>query len=136
MCTMRIGELAGKSGVSTRALRYYEEQGILSSERAPSGQRLYADSAIDRVRLIQQFYAAGLSSRTIATILPCVDAGHAEPEVIEILRADRARINASIAELEEAGRKLDRMIELAVHPDPEHCPSLRDQPTDANTASA
>ncbi|MEU0569815.1 MerR family transcriptional regulator [Nonomuraea sp. NPDC005983] len=132
---MRIGELAGKAGVSTRALRYYEEQGILSSERTPSGQRLYADSAVDRVRLIQQFYAAGLGSRTIATILPCVDAGHAEPEVIEVLRADRARITASIAQLEEAGRKLDQVIELAVRPDPEHCPHLREHPTDRNRAS-
>src|SRR3712207_2831306 len=103
MHTMRIGELARKAKVSTRALRYYEEQGILHSERTPSGQRFYADSAIDRVRLIQHFYAAGLGSRTIATILPCVDAGHAEPEVIDSLRAERARIAASIAELEEAG---------------------------------
>ncbi|MER5626759.1 MerR family transcriptional regulator [Streptosporangium sp. NPDC002544] len=67
---MRIGELARRSKVSTRALRYYEEQGILRSERTPSGQRIYADSAVDRVRLIQHFYAAGLGSRTIATILP------------------------------------------------------------------
>ncbi|MEU4403932.1 MerR family transcriptional regulator [Streptosporangium sp. NPDC023963] len=133
---MRIGELADRSKVSTRALRYYEEQGILSSERTPSGQRLYADAAIDRVRLIQQLYAAGLSSRTIETILPCVDVGHAEPEVIEILRAERARITASIAELEEAGRRLDQVIEHAVHPDPEHCPALREQPTAGNAAKA
>lgn len=121
MQTMRIGELAGRSGVSTRALRYYEEQGILGSERTPSGQRVYAESAVDRVRLIQHFFAAGLSSRSIASILPCVDAGRAEPEVIEMLRADRARITASIAALEEAGRRLDQVIEHAVHPDPEHC---------------
>ncbi|MGS2641519.1 MerR family transcriptional regulator [Streptosporangium sp. G12] len=133
---MRIGELAGRSKVSTRALRYYEEQGILSSERTPSGQRLYADSAIDRVRLIRQLYAAGLGSRTIATILPCVDAGHAEPEVIEILRAERARITASIAELEGAGRRLGQVIELAVRPDPEHCPALREQSAAGNTENA
>ncbi|SDG41133.1 DNA-binding transcriptional regulator, MerR family [Sinosporangium album] len=125
---MRIGELAAKSNVSTRALRYYEEQGILSSERTASGQRTYADSAVDRVRLIQQFYAAGLSSRMIATILPCVDAGHAEPDLIESLRAERARIAASITELEEAARNLDHVIDLAIHPDPEHCPALRLHP--------
>ncbi|MFF3439009.1 MerR family transcriptional regulator [Streptosporangium sp. NPDC002721] len=133
---MRIGELADRSKVSTRALRYYEEQGILSSERTPSGQRLYPDSAIDRVRLIQQFYAAGLGSRTIATILPCVDVGYAEPEVIENLRAERVRITASIAELEEAGRRLDQVIEHAVHPDPEHCPALREQPAAGNAGNA
>ena len=47
---MRIGELATKAGVSVRALRYYEEQGLLASIRSPRGQRLYADEAADRVR--------------------------------------------------------------------------------------
>ena len=133
MHTMRIGELAGKSGVSTRALRYYEEQGILSSERTSSGQRLYADSAVDRVWLIQHFYAAGLSSRTIATILPSVDAGHAAPGVIDSLRAERARITASIAEYEEAAKKLDQVIEHAVHPHPEHCQARHGRPAGETT---
>lgn len=69
---MRIGELATKAGVSVRALRYYEEQQLLTSERSASGQRHYVDSAVDRVRLIQQLYAAGLPSRTIVELLPCV----------------------------------------------------------------
>ena len=36
---MRIGEVAERAGVSTRALRYYEEQGLLESDRTSSGQR-------------------------------------------------------------------------------------------------
>ncbi|MDT0319719.1 MerR family transcriptional regulator [Streptomyces millisiae] len=132
---MRIGELASRANVSTRALRYYEQQGILVSERTPSGQRVYPDSAVERVRLIQQFYAAGLSSRTIAMILPCVDTGHAQAEALERLRAERARIAAAVGELQEAGRKLDRVIELAEHPDPAYCPSLREQPAERQTAS-
>ncbi len=122
---MRIGELASKANVSTRALRYYEEQGILTAERTPSGQREYGDSAVDRVRLIQHFYAAGLGSRTIAAILPCIDAGHAEPEIVERLRVERALITESIAQLEETRRNLDRVIEHAVHPDPHHCDASR-----------
>ena len=55
---MRIGEVARQAGVSTRALRYYEEQGLLASERTPSGQREYAASAVERVRLVQQFFTA------------------------------------------------------------------------------
>ncbi|MFD5319436.1 MerR family transcriptional regulator [Streptomyces sp. NPDC127098] len=126
---MRIGELASRANVSARALRYYEQQGILRSERTPSGQRVYPASAVERVRLIQQFYAAGLSSRTIATILPCVDTGHAQAEVLERLRAERARIATMVGELQEAGRKLDRVIELAEHPDPAYCgSSLLEQP--------
>lgn len=125
--TLRIGVLAEQAKVSTRALRYYEEQGLLAPERTPSGQRVYPESAVERVRIIRQFFAAGLNSRTIAAILPSVDAGRAAPGVLESLRAERARISAGIAELQEAGRRLDQVIELTVHPDPEHCPALREQ---------
>ncbi|MFL1378899.1 MULTISPECIES: MerR family transcriptional regulator [unclassified Nocardiopsis] len=124
--SMRIGTLAERAKVSTRALRYYEEQGLLTPERTSSGQRVYPESAVERVQVIRQFFAAGLNSRTIAAILPSVDAGRAQPGVLERLRAERARISTSIAELEEAGRRLDQVIALTVHPDPEHCPALRE----------
>ena len=68
---MRIGELAGRTGVSVRSLRYYEEQGLLASARTPSGQRTYEEDAVDRVVFLQRLYAAGLSSRTILELLPC-----------------------------------------------------------------
>jgi hypothetical protein len=47
---IRIGELARRSGVSVRALRYYETQGLLTPTRSHSGQRYYAKAAIDKVR--------------------------------------------------------------------------------------
>ena len=96
---MRIGELATRSGVSVRALRYYEEQGLLASERSASGQRRYAGSAEARVRLIQQLYAAGLSSRTIVEFLPCIHARVSTPETrIDGLRETRDRLDAVIAD--------------------------------------
>lgn len=70
---MRIGELAERAGVSVRSLRYYEEQGLLTSTRSASGQRHYTDYEVERVTFIQRLYAAGLSSRTITELLPCVD---------------------------------------------------------------
>ena len=118
---MRIGEVADKAGVSTRALRYYEEQGLLESDRAYSGQRRYTDAAVDRVTLIQQLYAAGLPSRTIRSILPCVETGHVTPELLTMLEGERDRISSSIAELEQARAQLDRVIDQTRHPDPEYC---------------
>src|SRR5690606_30779200 len=75
---MRIGELAGRAGVSVRALRYYEEQGLLRPERTSAGQRVYPESAVERVRFFQDMYAAGLSSRHLAELLPCVDTGRTD----------------------------------------------------------
>lgn len=123
---MRIGEVAYRAGVSTRALRYYEEQGLLGAERSPGGQRTYPESAIERVRLIQKFFAAGLSSRTVLRLMPCVDSGHGSPEVFEIMRAERDRITESMADLAAARDALDDLVETATWPTPEHCPGLRE----------
>lgn len=70
---MRIGELSRRTGVSSRSLRYYEEQGLLTSSRSDAGQRHYAEIDVERVALIRQLFDAGMSSRVIAAVLPCVD---------------------------------------------------------------
>jgi DNA-binding transcriptional MerR regulator len=113
---VRIGELAMKAGVSVRALRYYEEQQLLYSQRSPSGQRHYPDPAVERVQLIQMLYGAGLSSSTIAHLLPCVDAKESTPESRAILAAERARIDAQINDLIRTRDKLDDVIASTMHP--------------------
>jgi DNA-binding transcriptional MerR regulator len=110
---MRIGELAGKTGVSVRALRYYEEQQLLTSERSPSGQRHYPDGAVDRVQLIQQLYAAGVPSKSILGLLPCVVSGTTTPESLQRLRAERDRIDKEIATILTARDRLDSIITAA-----------------------
>ncbi|MFJ8954361.1 MerR family transcriptional regulator [Streptomyces sp. NPDC102381] len=107
---MRIGELAARTGVSVRALRYYEEHELLAAERSPSGQRLYARDAVDRVPLIQQLYAAGLSSRTIVELLPCVVDGNATPELLDRLSTERDQIDKKIAELADTRSRLDSVL--------------------------
>ncbi|MET7401127.1 MerR family transcriptional regulator [Dactylosporangium sp. NPDC005572] len=107
---MRIGELAARTGVSVRALRYYEEQALLVPGRSGSGQRHYAPAAVDRVGLIQTLYAAGLSSRTILDLLPCVDAKVNTPESRALLRAERDRIDEQITRLVQARDRLDGVI--------------------------
>jgi DNA-binding transcriptional MerR regulator len=122
---VRIGDVAERAGVSTRALRYYEEQGLLPAQRTASGQRVYEETAVERVQLIQQLFAAGLASRTIVDLLPCVDTGVASDDALELLRRERDRITESIGELEKARAQLDRVIDISLHPTPEHCPALR-----------
>ncbi|MGY0020372.1 MerR family transcriptional regulator [Streptomyces sp. cg35] len=107
---MRIGELAARTGVSVRALRYYEEQHLLTADRSTSGQRHYPESAVDRIELIQQLYAAGLSSRTIVDLLPCVVDGDATPELIERLAVERDRIDRQVADLATTRDRLDTVI--------------------------
>ena len=107
---MRIGELARRTGVSPRALRYYEEQNLLTSERSDSGQRHYPETAVDRIRLIQDLYTAGLSSKTIAELTPCVVDGKATPELLERLAVERDHIGRRIADLAHTRNRLDSVI--------------------------
>ncbi|GGY85928.1 MerR family transcriptional regulator [Streptomyces nitrosporeus] len=110
---MRIGELAARAGVSVRALRYYEEQNLLVSVRSPSGQRHYPDSAVDRVEVIQQLYAAGLPSRVIVELLPSVETGEVTPELLVLLAAERNRIDAQVGTLVRTRDRLDTIITTA-----------------------
>ncbi|MEV0208059.1 MerR family transcriptional regulator [Streptomyces sp. NPDC050788] len=109
---IRIGEVARAAGVSTRAVRYYEQQGLLTSERSPSGQRLYRQDAVTLVRFFQQMYAAGLTSRRIAELLPCWDSGHTDAEQRAMLRAERDRIQAKVDDLQAALDRLDEVIAI------------------------
>ncbi|MEV6007068.1 MerR family transcriptional regulator [Streptomyces sp. NPDC051976] len=119
---MRIGELARRSGVSERSLRYYEVQGLLRAGRTPGGHREYGDWAVDRVVRIQTLYAAGLSSRTIARLLPCirdVDGGPSEtatPKLVGVLAEERERIDRMIADLVRSRAILDEVIDDASGP--------------------
>ncbi|MCX5382319.1 MerR family transcriptional regulator [Streptomyces sp. NBC_00083] len=114
---VRIGEVARGAGVSVRAVRYYEQQGLLVAERSPSGQRLYRQDAVPLVRFFQQMFAAGLSSRRITELLPCWDAGHTDAEQRAMLRAERDRIQAKADDLQAALKRLDEVIAITdTHP--------------------
>ena len=101
--------------MSPRSLRYYEEQGLLTSSRSGAGQRHYSDAEVNRVALIRQLFDAGMPSRVIATVLPCVDLpddlGVAEETYTAMVR-ERDRIDTDIAELMEARAALDALITI------------------------
>ncbi|WP_320781674.1 MerR family transcriptional regulator [Streptomyces sp. CRN 30] len=116
---MRIGELARRTGVSERSLRYYEKQGMLAAERTPGGHREYPEAAVDRVVRIQELFAAGLCSDKIRQLLPCMrdtDGGPsavATPKLVGDLGAERERIDRMIADLVRSRDTLDEVIEAA-----------------------
>ncbi|MFI5844774.1 MerR family transcriptional regulator [Catenuloplanes sp. NPDC051500] len=110
---MRIGELAARTGVSTRSLRYYEQQGLLVSTRSATGQRHYEEDHIDRVRTIQAYLTAGVPSRTIAEMVPCMDSPSLREarHAAEVMDRERQRLSESIDDLTTARTVLDALIE-------------------------
>ena len=66
---LTIGQLASRSGVRTSALRYYEERGLISSERTSGRQRRYARESLRRVAVIRAAQVLGLTLEEIRTAL-------------------------------------------------------------------
>lgn len=116
---MRIGELARRTGVSERSLRYYEQQKLLIASRTPGGQRDYAENAVDRVVRIQEMFAAGLHSKKIAELLPCMRDSDgrpsevATPRLVAELSAELDRIDRTITELNNSRDLLVEVINAA-----------------------
>jgi DNA-binding transcriptional MerR regulator len=111
---MRIGELAERAGVSVRALRYYEEQGLLAPERTAAGQRDYVEGDVERVRFVQLLYSAGLTSKGALALMPCFDTGGTDASQRDLLESELARIRSHIAELREVESRLERIVSVAL----------------------
>lgn len=98
-----------------RSLRYYEEQGLLNARRSHSAQRVYDEDAVERVRLLRRLYAAGLTSTTIASLLPCVDTPSeaVTSETVDLMRREHSRISDQISQLIATRNDLQYLIDAA-----------------------
>ena len=115
---MLIGAVSRQTGVSARLLRYYEERDLLKPRRLTGGFREYSEDDVRTVRRIRALLAVGLSTRTIAQLMPFptgVPDGDGppppvRPEVLEGLRRERRRISDAAAGLLAARDVLDIVI--------------------------
>ena len=88
---------------------------LLQRERTGAGQRTYVDDAVARVRLLRQLYLAGLTSTTIATLMPCVDSPSSASTraSVTVMQREHARLGEQIAELETTREQLAYLIAAA-----------------------
>ncbi|AQA06139.1 MerR family transcriptional regulator [Mycobacterium sp. MS1601] len=111
---MRIGELSARTGVSTRLLRYYEQQGLLSAARDANDYRSYADDAVLRVRQIRTLLAAGLPTAVIVDALRCASGedAHLElcPQLAQQLHRRLSGIDAQIGDLQQQRTRLSEYL--------------------------
>ncbi|MEV4126929.1 MerR family transcriptional regulator [Nocardia sp. NPDC049707] len=109
---MRIGELSRTTGVNPRLLRYYEQQGLLTSQRAAGGHRRFSEDAPVTVGHIRAMLAAGLSTRVIQQVLPCVEGPGPQINacVADVLQERLRDIGEQITTLENARSALTGML--------------------------
>lgn len=120
---MKIGQLAERTGVSTKAIRYYEDIGVLPpADRAPNGYRTYDPAAADRIGFIQDAQTAGMSLLEIQLILGLRDGGESTcSHVIATLEGHRAEVDRQMEDLRRTRDRLDEIIDRARALDPADC---------------
>ncbi|MFI0976358.1 MerR family transcriptional regulator [Streptomyces sp. NPDC021093] len=112
---MRIGDAAAAAGLTPRALRYYEQQGLLMPGRAPSGHREYESQDVRRLRTVRELLEAGLTIADVRSLAHVLEGalstdGHedeGEAEHCEIGEVSMRRL----AELDERIERLTRLRE-------------------------
>ena len=109
---MTIGEVARRSGVAASALRFYEERGLIHSERNSAGHRRYARPTIRRVAFIVFAQKVGLTLEEIRDELAKLPENRVpkRSDWEKLSRSWTARIDARIAELERLRAGLTECI--------------------------
>jgi DNA-binding transcriptional MerR regulator len=111
---MRIGELARRTGVSERMLRYYENEDLLNPKRTDSGYRDYGSDEVDAAQRIRMLTAAGLKISSIRLLLPCVlgekPVFHPCVEARALLRGEVEKLDTRLRELSETREVVARLL--------------------------
>jgi len=135
---MRIGVLAEQTGVTQKALRYYERLGVLAPERGENGYRDYSAADVGIVELLRTLGRLGISVEQTRPFLDCLGVGHEHPDdcvsSLAAYRAAIARLTERIESLSEMRAGLITRLEAAARRSPEH-PILEEEPAVANYMS-
>lgn len=109
---LSIGAVSERTGVAASALRFYEAEGLISAERSPGGQRIYARATIRRISFIRAAQQVGLSLEEIAEALSTLPRRRTptEGDWARLAAEWRPRLDAQIAVLERLRDRLDGCI--------------------------
>jgi DNA-binding transcriptional MerR regulator len=120
---MRIGELARRTGTTTKTLRFYEDAGLLPEpNRQPSGYRDYPADSLDRVGFIRVAQAAGFNLRQIGQILNIQDGGQPTcKHVVQLVAQRLDEVHQRIAEMRQTEAQLRELARRVSEVDPAEC---------------
>ncbi len=131
---LKIGDVAARSGLSVKTVRYYEEIGLLAPtvERSDSGYRLFAPSVINRLAFVKRAQSLGLSLSEIRDILNISDRGELPcDEVKQHLAMKVDEINQQIKALQLLKSELQQLLNhwqdppSVVQTDTKICPNIQ-----------
>ncbi|MDQ0116171.1 MerR family transcriptional regulator [Paenibacillus harenae] len=113
---MKISELSRLTNVSPRAIRHYEEKGLLQSHRLDNDYRDFSESAIDRIHSIQLYLKLGLTADEIRSLFQCEVASPDDyeycTEMLEIYEGKLHKVKRQIESMLQLKKLLERQVAL------------------------
>jgi DNA-binding transcriptional MerR regulator len=116
---LTIGEVAKRTGLSTKTIRFYEQEGFIPAVgRSDAGYRLYTEGDVWRLRLVRQFRTLGLPLDRIAALLAeSMDASCEvfAGDITAMLSSQKEAISRRIGELEALRDEIDVLTAHVEH---------------------
>lgn len=111
---MRIGEIAERTGVSVRAIRYYEQAGLLPATREANGYRDFHPEAVERVRAIRHLLETGFTIEEVTSLASCLGSpapdARCSAQTAAIYRDKLVRIDAQLDTLSQLRERIEAQI--------------------------
>ena len=122
---MNIGDVASRSGLPPKTIRYYEEIGLVKPPRSENGYRTFREQELHKLAFLGRARALGFSIEDCRTLLQLYeDESRTSADVKDIARGHLQEIDQKIADLKEMRGTLSHLIEACAGDNRPDCPIL------------
>lgn len=124
---MTIGEIATRSGLPAKTIRYYEDIALITPARDENGYRRFSDQDLHKLVFLARARALGFTIEDCRALLALYeDSSRASADVKCIARDHLTRIEAKIADLQSMRDTLTELVDACAGDNRPDCPILRD----------
>jgi len=124
---MIIGDVATRTGLPTKTIRYYEEIGLIRPQRDTNGYRRFREQDLHKLNFLGRARALGFTIEDCRTLLALYeDESRASGDVKRIARDHLDQIEVKIADLRAMRDTLSHLVQACAGDDRPDCPILKD----------
>ncbi|ATF19725.1 Cu(I)-responsive transcriptional regulator [Phaeobacter gallaeciensis] len=124
---MNIGDVASRSGLPAKTIRYYEDIGLIKPRRSENGYRCFAETDLHKLAFLGRARALGFTIEDCRTLLALYeDESRASADVKQLAQEHLDKINIKIADLEAMRDTLSELVTCCAGDNRPDCPILRD----------